>query len=231
MRHPGHAAWGLGFALLAGSAAAQVAVPAGIEFDGGRFGGFRAGEAAAPPAVGAAREVSSGLSFEIIFGDPWEQDGHRRGQGYGSWRWERVKQLAHEVEEAARHLRRAADGRGHHGDWSEDRFRRAAYEFERSAEHFHRQVESWRQDPSHSRSDFYRLSSAFRELDWAIRQAHADGHVWSDFQRARVAIEELDLAYRGGYYDDRGHDDHGRDRDRDHDRGRRYPPRPRYPRH
>lgn len=222
MEQPEHAAWGLSLVLLAAGAAAQPALPRAVAFDGARSGKVLVPEAVSQevPVPGAVREVKTGWDFEIIIGDPrgrgpwdhdpWGRDPWGQRPGHGGWRWERVKQLAHEAEETAEHLHRDAESREHHDDWREERFLRATHELEEAARHFHRQVEAWRQDPSHSRSDYYSLSQALRDVEWTIRDAHVDQHVWSDYQSLRRIVDELDSAYRGGYGHDDGHGDpHG----------------------
>lgn len=215
-------------AMASGAAAQQSAAPA-IRFDG-QPGGPAAGgilqqayerRGEAPP-VGQARELSVDWNIEIGIGDP---SGRYDGGGY-SWRWERVNALAHEAEESARRLHRAAENRGHHGDHWEERFLRACHRFEQQASHFHRQVESYRQNPSHTRSDYYQVVNAFREVEWTIRSGHVDGRVWSDFYSAQSAINQLDYYYRSGGYDP-GHGDHD---DRDEHGDWPFPGRPRYPR-
>ncbi len=202
-------------ATLATTAAAQQAP--GVHFDGERGTAVGRmlqqafeGRGAAPP-IGAVRQVSSGWDVRIEVGDPRG----RRGPGSPSgnpWRYERVAALAHEVEERAEHLHRAAEGRSHHGDYGEERFLEAAHAFERQAAHFHRQLESYRQESYHTRSDYYELVSAFRQVEWTIRSAHVESHVWGDFNAARSAVTELEYYYRadGGYDHGHGHgdDDH-----------------------
>lgn len=147
------------------------------------------------------------------------EQAYRGGRRRGRWQWERVKRLAHEVEEKAEHVHREAESRSHHGDYWERRALADLHALEEKAGHFHRQVESYRQDPRHTRGDFSALMRAYDEAERSFRNAHAYQHVREDFYRMRDALRELESQYEdsggGG-----GHDDHYGD----HDRGR-YPDR------
>lgn len=118
---------------------------------------------------------------------------------------ERVAILAHQVEDAARHVHRAAERRSHHGDYWEERGLVRLHEFEDSARHFHRQVESYRADPYHTEADFRRLVRSYRRAQEGLHWIHPDRHVRRDFRRAEQAMEELMwvYGYDEGYYDRR----------------------------
>lgn len=125
--------------------------------------------------------------------------GHRcRGRDNG-WNWERVKQIAHEVEEAARHVHREAERQAHHGDSNERRALADLHGLEQAADHFHSQVERYRQDPYHTEQDYYRLNSAYDQARATIHYAHAYEHVLQDFRRVGNLIQELRRYYRGDH--------------------------------
>lgn len=167
-------------------------------------------------SVDGGRYCSQGHScFED---DPWDgghgrdrcRQGHRcygdtcdyghscRGRD-GNRNWERVKQIAHEVEEATRHVHREAERQAHHGDYDERRALADLHRLEEAAAHFHRQVESYRQDPSHTEQDYYKLNNAYEQARATIRYAHAYEHVLQDFRRVGNLIQELRRYYRGGH--------------------------------
>lgn len=131
------------------------------------------------------------------------------------WNWARVKQLAHEVDDRAEHVHREAERQAHHGDRWERQALSDLHRLAERAEHFHRQLERWNQNPSHTRSDYYSVVSAFNQADRSLRYAHSFRHIRQDFETVRRAIGELNYYYRGGYDDGHGghggHDDHGND--------------------
>jgi hypothetical protein len=200
-----------GLAVAACLAAAAQAAPT-IRFDqpapGASFLGLIRDADLEVPEVPAPREIPSGGAFAQ---DHWAY-------------WPQVKALAHEVENRARHAHREAEARSHHGDYRERQALADLHRLEEAAEHFHRQVESYRQNPGHTRHDFQSLVWAFNTADRSSRSAHFDAHVRHDIEAVRSALLRLEWYYnQGGYQPPR------RDPLPPH---RPWPPRrPRHPRH
>lgn len=162
---------------------------------------------------GAAGNVPGAYHFGSIKSE-WRQiesamhdldQAYRWSRPGGRWRWENVKPLAHEVDQAAEHVHREAERQAHHGDYWEQRALSDLHALAEAAEHFHTQVERYRQDPGHTRSDFYKLLSACRRAESSFDNAHAFHHVREDFHRVRRLIGELEDAYRDS---DHGHGGH-----------------------
>ncbi len=109
----------------------------------------------------------------------------------------RVQILAHELEEAARHVHRQAERRAHHG-WWEERGLRRLHDLEGEARHFHRQVERYRQNPYHTEADFRRLVASYRRAEEAVHGMHGDRHVERDFYRVARLMDELLALYGYG---------------------------------
>jgi hypothetical protein len=109
---------------------------------------------------------------------------------------ERVRALAHRLDDAAEHLHRSAEARAHHGDRYEARALRALHRLAREAEHFHQQVESHLQDPWHTEEDFDRLYDAFLHARAHLGDLHATEHVWDDWERVDDRFHDLSRYYR-----------------------------------
>ena len=116
----------------------------------------------------------------------------------GRWDGERVKQLAHDLDEAAEHVHIQAE-RETDNQWGRDsRAIMALHEFAEAAEHFHRQVESYSNDPRHTQNDFYNLTYAYRDASRAMHYARFSEHVLRDWYEAEDAFRQLRRYYRGG---------------------------------
>lgn len=135
----------------------------------------------------------------------------------------RIQAVAHELEEAARHVHRQAERRRHHFDRAEAYAFERLHELDRRARHFHRQVERYRQDPYHTERDYFALREAYWRAADSVRALHGDRHVRRDFDRVSYLVRVLD-----GYYLDRrgrrgrGHYDHGYPDDRGYRHDRRH---------
>jgi len=113
-----------------------------------------------------------------------------------------VQGLAHELDDAARHTYRAAYETRQHFTWREDRALRKLDRLADWARHFHAQVETYRQDPTHTDADFQNLVRAYvRARDGVRTQLHATAHVRDDFKRVEAIMDRL-IDYYGGpdYY-------------------------------
>lgn len=120
----------------------------------------------------------------------------------------RVKRLAHQIENQARHVHQMAEQNAHHGDWWEERALRDLHVLENSATHFHAQVESWWSEPSHTRHDYERLVRDYRTARRSFRYLHAYRHIVGDFRELGYLIEELQSYYEGGHDPHDPHDPH-----------------------
>lgn len=107
----------------------------------------------------------------------------------------RIQAVAHELEEAARHVHRQAERRRHHFDRAEAYAFQRLHELERRARHFHRQVERYRQNPYHTERDFLELRAAYFRAAEALPALHGDRHVRRDFERVAYLMHLLDRYY------------------------------------
>lgn len=106
---------------------------------------------------------------------------------------EEVQRLAHEVEDRARLVHRAAERLAHHGDRREERALVQLHELEEQARHFHRQVERNRQNVGHTERDFRRLRQAYSRVAYTMHDLHAYGRVDREFDRLSDAMYDLEM--------------------------------------
>lgn len=133
-------------------------------------------------------------------------------------RWDgRIRAVAHDLEEAARHVHRAAERSRHHFDGAEEAALRDLHYLDDRARHFHRQVERYYRDPYHTERDFLALREAYFRAAESLHYLHAVRHVERDFFHVTRLMRDLDYFYPrvrpGRYYD------HDSDWHRHHRRG------------
>jgi len=151
--------------------------------------------------------------------------GAARAEHPTPYQMKRVKVIAHQLDEAAHRLHKAAEDYAHHGGYYERRALAALHELDRKASHFHRQVERYYQNPYHTERDFEKLYYAYRSASWRFRYLHAEDHVYEYFHEVQELMDEL-LRYYGGY---RAYDRRQRGHDHDYDYRYRYRYRYRWP--
>lgn len=117
----------------------------------------------------------------------------------------RVQAVAHQLEEATRHVYYQADyarhGYGRTDKWALKRLRK----LEDRAERFHRQVERYRRDPYEIRHDYFELREAYYRAAEAVHSLHGSRHIRRDFERVSYLMRELEILIEGRRYD-RRHD-------------------------
>ena len=118
--------------------------------------------------------------------------------------------LAHELENAARHVHHEAEDRlrGYH--WAEQDAIRALHRLEQRAEHFHGSVERYNASPRHIERDFYRLRDAYEAAAHSVHYVRSP-HVRRDFRHVERLMGRLNAAVEACFrprrpvYDDRPH--------------------------
>lgn len=135
-------------------------------------------------------------------------------------RLEKVRYLARELSDAARHVHHEAEERSHHDDRAEEHALVRLHRLDDQAERFRREVHKYFHSVYHTEDHFERLVRTYAAADRSLRALHGDRHVRGDFDRVERLMGEL--AYIYGYdlrYATRRDDRHGR---RGHDRGHGY---------
>ncbi|HEX9942015.1 MAG TPA: hypothetical protein VGG03_08365 [Thermoanaerobaculia bacterium] len=134
-----------------------------------------------------------------------------------SGQMERVAVLAHEIEDVAASIHRQAARNNRRPDRDVARVLADLHQLEERADHFHGQVESYRQDPRHTRDDFAALEEAFYETADSLRYIQPRPYIDRGMDRIYDLMNELSRYYgRSGYgrWGDRGRDRYGYGHDR-----------------
>jgi hypothetical protein len=172
----------------------SLAHAAGFDFDG------RAGFSGARPFLDIIRnqsvfEPAPVRSLPVPGFSPAE---HRRGP----WDGWRVKLIAHDLERASEELYYRYEERSRTSKFFEQISRNLALNALRnligSARHFHHQVESWQQDPEHTRQDFQRLMESYDKTRQAMIIAYHAGRVNQEYRRVTDLVYTLESYYRYG---------------------------------
>jgi hypothetical protein len=161
--------------------------------------------------------LSVGLAVPAIAG-PHDGDG-RQGR-YDERTYERMRELAHVLDERAQHAAHQAIGSAHHGGRAERRFLSDITHFSRQAADFHRRMDRYRESPWDVPGEINHLTDDARRVNRQIRSAHLFEHTWDDWAGVLDVLNRMQQSSVA----DRGHDRYGdRVGDRDGDRGyRRY---------
>lgn len=135
---------------------------------------------------------------------------------------ERIAVLAHEIDEIAGEMRQRTERSNRRPDRYVAHVLGDLHDLAAAANHFHREVESYRQDPRHTRDDYRELTTAFDAVRASLSYIDPRSYIDRGMRRIAVNLAQLDDYY--GYGDRYGRGDRGRsDRDR-YDGSRRYSP-------
>lgn len=113
---------------------------------------------------------------------------------------ERVKSIAHELQEATGAAYQTALQYSSRGGWREQYALEHLGHLELAARHFHQQVESFFQDPEHTEHDYLNLEIAYHDAESTLFDLRAN-HIWvfnNQWQRVRGLMQELSFFYSGG---------------------------------
>lgn len=134
--------------------------------------------------------------------------------------YERMRQLAHVLDERAQHAANQAIGSAYHGSRAERRLVNDITHFARQAADFHRRMDRYRDAPWDVPGEINHLTDDARQVDRRIRNAHVFEHTWDDWAKVVDVLAQMQRSAVA---------EHGRDRYgnrygvtyRDHD-ARRY---------
>src|SRR5262245_24996772 len=137
--------------------------------------------------------------------------------------YDRMRELAHVLDEQARHAADQAIDSSHHGGRNEGRFLNDITHFARQAADFHRRMDRYRESPWDVPNEINHLTDDARRVDRGIRRAHVFEHTWNDWAEAINVLAQMQrtaVQHGGDRYGDHDRDGDG---DRYRDRGfRRY---------
>lgn len=151
-------------------------------------------------------------------------DGDRRQDRYDERTYQRMRELAHVLDERAQHAANQAIDGAHHGGRAERRFLNDITHFAQQAAGFHRRMDRYRDAPWDVPGEVNHLSDDARRVDRQIRSAHVFEHTWDDWAAVLDVLNRMQQSPALGHGRDR-YGDHYGDRywDRYDDRGyRRY---------
>lgn len=139
-------------------------------------------------------------------------------QRYENRSFERLRELAHVLDQRAQHAANEAIQSAHHGGRAEDRFLDDITHFARQAADFHRRMDRYRESPWDVPGEIDHLTDDARRVDRQVRRAHVFEHTWDDWRAAIDVLQQMRRTAAVGQGWDRGRD-HGYDRGDDHDHG------------
>src|SRR5262245_41673255 len=105
--------------------------------------------------------------------------------------YERMRELAHVLDERAQHAANQAIDSEHHGTRAERRFINDITHFARQAADFHRRMDRYRESPWDVPSEINHLTEDARQVDRRIRGAHVFEHTWDDWAGAIDVLVEM----------------------------------------
>ena len=131
--------------------------------------------------------LSVGLAIPGIAGAHDDRQEYRfEGRTY-----ERMRELAHVLDERAQHAAHQAIDSSHHGGWSERRLLNDITHFARQAADFHRRMDRYRDAPWDVPSEINHLTNDARQVDRRIRNAHVFEHTWNDWARVIDVLTQM----------------------------------------
>ena len=155
-------------------------------------------------------------------------DDVRQQQGrFDDRTYERMRRLAHELDERAQHaVHQAMDG-AHHGDNRERRFINDVRHFARQAADFHRRMDRYRESPWDVPREIDHLTDDARRVERQLRNAHVFEHTWGDWAEVVDVLVQMQRSSTVDHgrvrYGDHGDGYGNRNGDRSSDRvSRRY---------
>jgi hypothetical protein len=139
---------------------------------------------------------------------------------------ERIAVLAHEIDEIAGEMRQRTERSNRRPDRYVAHVLGDLHDLAAAAGHFRREVESYRQDPRHTRDDYRELTTAYDAVRASLSSIDPRSYIDRGMQRIAVNLAQLDDYY--GYGDRYGRGYRGRsdryDQRNRYDDSRRYGP-------
>jgi hypothetical protein len=130
--------------------------------------------------------------------------------------FERMRELAHVLDQRAQHAANEATRSAHHGGRFENRFLDDITHFARRAAEFHRRMDRYRESPWDVQNEIDHLTDDARRVNRQLRGAHVFDHTWDDWSAAVDVLQQMrrtvTMSRRWDRDRDRGFD-HGDDHD------------------
>ena len=119
------------------------------------------------------------------------QYGHGRQDRLEERTYSRVRELAHLLDERARHAADQAAEGAHHGGRSERRFLDAVTHFARQTADFHERLDRYRESPWDVPREVDHLIRDARTVNGRIRNARVFEHTWDDWDAVVDVLEQM----------------------------------------
>ena len=128
--------------------------------------------------------------------DRHERQDHLEGRVY-----DRMRQLAHVVDERAQHAADQAADTAHHGGRDERRFLDTVFHFARQTADFHKRMDRYRESPWDVPDEVDHLIRDARQVNRRIHDAHVFEHTWDDWDAVLDVLGQMQRV--SGGFDDR----------------------------
>ena len=128
--------------------------------------------------------------------DRHERQEHLEGRVY-----DRMRQLAHVLDERAQHAADQAADTAHHGGRDERRFLDTVFHFARQTADFHKRMDRYRESPWDVPDEVDHLIRDARQVNRRIHDAHVFEHTWDDWDAVLDVLDQMQRV--SGGFDDR----------------------------
>lgn len=117
-----------------------------------------------------------------------------------------VKQLAHQLSNAAHHAHHSAEANAHHFTWWERQLLSDMHHFAQDVENFHRTVHSYFSTPQHVMAHLQHANQWAARVERQIYWAHSFHHVVHDWRNAMLTLRRINTYFYQGGGHGGGHD-------------------------
>ena len=142
--------------------------------------------------------VSTALFTPTVAG---AHDTHGRQDRLEGRAYDRMRELAHVLDERAQHAADQAADTAHHGGRDERRFLDTVFHFSRQAADFHRRMDRYRESPWDVPDEVDHLLRDARQVNRRIHDAHVFEHTWDDWDDVLDVLDQMQRVTKG--FDDR----------------------------
>ena len=118
-------------------------------------------------------------------------DSHGRQDRLDGRTYDRMRELAHRLDEQAQHAADQAVEGAHHGGRSERRFLNTITHFARQAADFHERMDRYRESPWDVPGEVDHLIQDARRVNGRIHDAHVFEHTWDDWDNVVDVLDQM----------------------------------------
>jgi hypothetical protein len=118
-------------------------------------------------------------------------DKHERQDRLEGRAYDRMRELAHVLDERAQHAADQAADTAHHGGRDERRFLDTVFHFARQTADFHRRMDRYRESPWDVPGEVDHLVRDARQVNRRIHDAHVFEHTWDDWDAVLNVLDQM----------------------------------------